>query len=129
MNLIEFRVIIAGSRSYNDYRELCKIMDNLLQTKRRQKKIVIICGMARGADMLGARYAQERKYTIRYFPAQWEKYGKAAGYIRNEEMAKNADALVAFWDGESQGTRHMITIAKNHNLAVRVQKFKKIKDI
>ena len=79
--------------------------------------------------MLGARYAQERKYTIRYFPAQWEKYGKAAGYIRNEEMAKNADALVAFWDGESQGTRHMITIAKNHNLAVRIQKFNKIKDI
>ena len=57
--------------------------------------------------------------------ANWDTFGKRAGYIRNQEMANNADALVAFWDEESKGTRHMIEIAKKQNLAVRVCLLKK----
>lgn len=59
------------------------------------------------------------------FPADWDRYGKAAGYLRNTEMAKNADALVAFWDGMSLGTRHMIETAKAHGLKVRVKRYDK----
>ena len=128
MELKEFRIIIAGCRDFHDYPLLRKTMDKLLQNKLRKEKIVIICGMAKGADMLGARYAQERGYYIRYFPADWDKYGKRAGPIRNEEMAKNADALVAFWDGESSGTKNMIEIAKQYNLAVRIKKYSNVND-
>lgn len=128
MELKEFRIIIAGGRDFQDYRLLRSTVDKLLQNKLRKEKIVIICGMAKGADMLGARYAQEREYHIRYFPADWDKYGKRAGPIRNEEMAKNADALVAFWDGESSGTKNMIETAERYNLAVRIKRYNNEKE-
>ena len=113
-----FRVIIAGSRSFDDYDMLIKTMDMVLQNITDE--IQVVCGMAAGADTLGERYAKERSYMIAYFPADWKKYGRAAGFNRNVEMAKNADALVAFWDGKSKGTKHMIDIAKNKNLQVRI---------
>lgn len=118
-----FRVIIAGGRDFRDYSLLVKTMDNLLSNIRDE--IVVVCGKARGADTLGEQYAKERGYVVQYFPADWERYGKAAGYLRNTEMAKNADALVAFWDGMSLGTRHMIEIAKSRGLKVRVKRYDK----
>lgn len=128
MQITEFRVIIAGGRDFQDYQLLRSTMDALLQNKLRKVKIVIICGMAKGADMLGARYAQERGYHIRYFPAEWDKLGKKAGIVRNEQMAQNADALVAFWDGSSHGTKNMIETAKRYNLAVRVKRYNNKKE-
>ena len=68
----------------------------------------------------GEQYAKEHGYDVHYFPAEWKRYGKAAGYIRNTEMAKNADALVAFWDGASLGTKHMIATAEQLHLDVHV---------
>ena len=62
-------------------------------------------------------------YSVKEFPAQWNEFGKRAGYIRNEEMAKYADACVAFWDGESKGTKHMIDLANKHKIEVRVIKY------
>ena len=94
-------------------------MDYLLSNVKED--IVVICGLARGADTLGNRYAEERGHTVQYFPADWKKYGRSAGYIRNAEMAQNADALAAFWDGKSLGTRHMIEAAKQYGLKVRVK--------
>ena len=116
-----FRVIIAGSRDFDNYDFLRKKMGFLLQDIKEE--IVIICGMARGADLLGKRYAEENSYRVLEYPAQWDKYGKRAGYLRNIEMAENADALVAFWDGRSKGTKHMIDIAINRDLKVRVIKY------
>lgn len=126
----EFRVIIAGGRDFavnpaekEDNTLLYSTMDKLLRNKRRSHRIVIICGMAKGADLAGARYAKDRKFHIRYFPAEWDKHGKKAGILRNEEMAKNADALVAFWDGESRGTANMIETAKRYGLQTRVIRY------
>lgn len=116
-----FRVIIAGSRSFEDYTLLVERMDIILS--RVKDDIEIVCGMARGADTLGEQYAKFRGYKVRYFPANWDKHGKAAGYKRNEQMAQNADALVAFWDGKSRGTKSMIEIARRYNLRIRVIKF------
>lgn len=116
-----FRVIIAGSRSFANYEMLKANMNRLLQNI--SDEISIVCGTARGADRLGEKYAKENGFHVAYFPADWERYGKAAGYIRNREMAQNADALVAFWDGESRGTKSMIDLAKEYDLAVRVLKF------
>lgn len=116
-----FRVIIAGGRLFDDYIYLKESMDYLLQNINDE--IIVVCGKARGADTLGEKYAKERGYVINYFPADWDRHGKAAGYIRNEEMAKNADALVAFWDGKSRGTKNMIELANQYGLRVRVKNY------
>lgn len=111
------RVVIAGGRDFSDYSLLCKKCDKILNS---QKDIEIVSGNANGADKLGERYAREKGYTLKQFPANWDKYGKGAGYIRNKEMAEYADALIAFWDGSSKGTKHMIDLAKQNNLKIRV---------
>lgn len=76
---------------------------------------------------MGERYARERGFQLRRFPADWEQYGKSAGHIRNAKMADNADALIAFWDGESKGTKNMIDNARRKGLAVRVIQYQKPK--
>lgn len=117
-----FRVIIAGGRDFTDYSMLSDTMDRLLSNKAGDS-ILIVCGKARGADALGEQYAKEHNYPVHYFPAEWDKYGRAAGHIRNEEMAKNADALVAFWDGSSRGTKNMIETARRYGLDIRVKRY------
>lgn len=76
----------------------------------------VVCGMASGVDTLGWLWAKEHDIPVKEFPANWSKYGKRAGYLRNQEMANYADALIAVWDGRSVGTRHMIDIAKEKGL-------------
>ena len=93
------KVIIAGTRDFDNYELLKQKMDKILAGKvRNNEEIIIISGTARGADKLGERYAREKGYKIERYPANWDKYGKRAGYIRNEQMAKVADACVCFWD-------------------------------
>lgn len=112
-----FKVIIAGGRDFNDYDLLSYKLNRILKNKT---DIQIVCGMARGADSLGERYAKENNYLIKEFPANWDKYGKAAGYIRNKEMAEYADACVCFWDSKSKGTKHMIDLATEQGLDLRI---------
>lgn len=119
----EYRVIIAGTRTFDDYGMLCRSADYWLSEKRTKRRIVIVSGAAKGADALGERYARERGYKLQRYPANWEKYGRAAGPIRNEIMAQNADALIAYWDGRSPGTWNMIELARNYGLKVRVKKY------
>lgn len=116
-----FRVIIAGGRDFNDYVMMKRTMDKLLVNITGE--IAVVCGMARGADTLGEQYAKEKGYAVNYFPADWNKYGKSAGYRRNEQMAQNADALVAFWDSQSRGTKHMIDLANRYGLKVRIVRY------
>lgn len=117
----EFNVIIAGGRDFADYELLKQKVDYYLSNKIKEGyKIIIISGTAYGADKLGEKYAKEKGYKIKRFPADWNKLGKSAGYIRNKEMAENADALIAFWDSKSRGTAHMINIAKDKKLLSRV---------
>ena len=114
------KVIIAGSREFDDYNTLCKVCDYMLQN---QTEIEIVSGTAYGADQLGEKYAREHGYKLTYFPANWDKYGKSAGYRRNVEMAQYADAAIIFWDGRSKGTGHMIDIAKTHKLKLKIHSF------
>jgi ABC-type enterochelin transport system substrate-binding protein len=114
------KVIIAGGRNFNDYNKLRESCDNILVN---QKDVEIVSGTAAGADTLGERYAQEKGYEVKKFPAQWDLYGKSAGYKRNQQMAEYADGLIAFWDGKSRGTKHMIDIATNKGLKVRVVRY------
>lgn len=114
-----FRVIVAGSRHYADYSQLRGVCDNLLADKSRTHRIVIVSGGAQGADSLGEDYARERGYSLKRYSAQWDKYGRAAGPIRNAEMARNADALILFWNGKSSGSRNMKQEAEKQGLPVR----------
>ena len=116
---MKMRVIFAGGRDFNDLPMMIKKMNKILSNKD-QSSIVIVSGGAKGADSLGEKYAALKGYPVAYYPADWDKYGKSAGYRRNEEMANNADALVAFWDGKSKGTNHMIELAKAKGLPTRV---------
>ena len=112
-----FKVIIAGGRDFNDYVELKKYCNHLLKNK---KNVEIVCGMARGADLLGKKYGEEKGYKIKKFPANWDKFGKFAGYIRNVEMGEYADAAIIFWNGESKGSKHMIDVSTEKNLMLRI---------
>lgn len=107
------KIIIAGSRHFDDYELLKQVCDNKLC---KLEDIEIVSGRASGADTLGEKYAKEKGYRLALFPADWKKYGRAAGPIRNLEMAKYADALIAFLAPDSRGTANMIKVAKQYNL-------------
>lgn len=115
------RIIIAGSRNYNNYEYVKETLDLVLNDLMNED-IEIICGDARGVDMLGKRYADEHSIPVIHFPADWDKYGRSAGVIRNAEMAKYAaktyGILIAFWDGESRGTKNMIETASKYGLYI-----------
>jgi hypothetical protein len=111
------KVIIAGSRDFNDYERLCEVCNTLLAV---ESDIEIVSGTCKGADQLGERYAIEHNLPVKKFPADWNKYKRAAGYRRNTQMAEYGDYLIAFWDGLSKGTQMMINIAKKKGLKVKV---------
>jgi len=98
---------IIGSRSFQNY-EMLKIVCNRLL----RETDTIVSGAASGADILGKQYAIERKLKYLEFPAVWSKYGKRAGFIRNQKIIDNSDFVIAFWDGVSNGTKHSIELAK-----------------
>jgi hypothetical protein len=113
----QFRVIVAGGRDFFNYQLMESKLNKILSQKQN---VVIVSGTAKGADQLGERYAKAHGLMISYFPALWNQHGARAGFIRNEEMAKTADACVCFWDGESTGTKHMIDTAETMKIALRV---------
>lgn len=110
------KIIVAGGRNFEDYELLKEKLDYFLKDLENP---IIISGTCKGADKLGERYAKENNLRLELFPADWS-IGKHAGILRNVEMSKVADGLVAFYDGESKGTKHMISETKKRNLKVKV---------
>jgi len=119
-------VIIAGGRDFNDYELLKRKLNHLLgRWLHLPVQIDVVSGCAWGADRLGERWAKEVGAYVVPFPADWEKYGKAAGPIRNEEMAKYAagEYCVCFWDGKSKGTKDMISLCQKYDINLRVVRY------
>lgn len=104
----EIKLIVAGGRDFNDYALLSRVLFAIADVELADKSVSIVSGMARGADALGVRFAKEHGVLLHEFPADWDRYGKAAGHRRNEAMGDFADRLVAFYDGQSKGTAGMI---------------------
>ena len=121
---MERRIIVAGSRNFVDYGKLEASLNEIINGIR--ETVTIISGGARGADSLGERYAIDHDLSLVRFPADWKTKGRAAGVIRNREMAEYAvrdgatGILVAFWDGESRGTKNMINKAVSKGMEVRI---------
>lgn len=109
------KVIIAGSRTITDYQDVWNAVK-----ESRFGFTEVVSGGASGVDQLGERWAHEHGVPVKRFIPQWVKYGRGAGPRRNEEMARYADALVAVWDGKSNGTKNMIDVAKHYKLKVYV---------
>ena len=131
----ELRIIVAGSRDFDDFELLWKsvekIQRGIVEEKFRDlNRVCIVSGTARGADKLGELYAERTGLHTSRFPADWDGLGKRAGYVRNAEMAKfavedgNYGVLIAFWDGQSRGTKHMIDLANKYGLEVHVVNYK-----
>ncbi|GEM_PF-1316445 len=109
-----YKAIIAGSRSITDL----SVVGEAVESARLVHPILeVVCGGARGVDRLGAQWAVKCRIPVTVFHADWDTYGKRAGFIRNEEMAQYANCLIAIWDGKSKGTAHMIeTMEEEGNL-------------
>ena len=111
------KTIIAGGRTITDY--------SLVLSAIRESEFEIteiVSGMAPGVDTLAIQYSQENNLPLAEFHADWNQYRRAAGPIRNREMAEYGEALIAIWDGESRGTKNMIEEATKRGLKVYVKR-------
>ena len=122
----EYRVIIAGSREMADYEAARKAISEAFSEIGGGAPVRVVSGHCRGADILGERYAREPGLELAVFPAEWNRFGRRAGFIRNTQMAEFASeegsegTLIAFWDGQSHGTKMMIGIAEKKGLSIHV---------
>lgn len=110
-------LLIAGSRYFTDYSLANEFINSCLQDFK-EEQVTILSGGCRGADAIGERYANEHGYGLCRYPADWKRYGKAAGPIRNRIMVENADVIICFLGENSRGSRSVIDIA--HRLEKRI---------
>ena len=114
------KLAVVGSRDFNDY-GLLKI--KLDQIHKRKPITLIVSGGAKGADKLSERWASENNIETLIFIPDWNKFGKRAGFLRNDDIIKNSDAVIAFWDGVSRGTESSINLAKKYEKSCLVVNF------
>ena len=119
---MEFKLIVAGGRDFDDYELLSNSINYLAHNIYKDKEVSIVSGMARGADNLGYTFAVSHNVKRYMFPADWS-LGKSAGYIRNKQMGDFSDGLLAFHDGTSRGTKHMIDYMLSLNKPTHIVKY------
>ena len=121
----EFKLIVAGGRDFTHAPMLAKAIINLVEEMPEDIKVSIVSGMARGADRLGYEFAKKNGITCYEFPADWDRYGKVAGYKRNEAMAEFSDGLIAFWrlENPTPGTGHMIRTMEALGKSVHIVRY------
>lgn len=120
-------ICIAGGRNFTDYKlmetKLLSYFTENYNIRFLKEECIILCGKAKGVDTLGEKFGKTYCKHVEYFPAEWNKYGKSAGYRRNVDMAKKADYVFVFWDGMSKGSKHMINISKQLNKIVKIIRY------
>ena len=103
------KILIAGSREYDNYEEAEEVLNDFFADA---EDALILSGACRGADKIGERYAEMHGFELKRYPADRKRYGRGADPIRNEEMVRDADVIICFWDGKSRGSRNMIKCAE-----------------
>jgi len=109
------KTIICGSRTVTGWQHVAAAIEEC-----PWEITAVISGHALGVDRLGEEYATETFLPLEVYPARWDLYGNSAGRLRNEWMLGKAEAVLAVWDGESPGTKHMIRIAEREKIPVHV---------
>ena len=113
------KLAIIGSRSFSDAALISFELDKLLKSTDIR---LAISGGAKGADSLGVEWARSKSIPFKIHLPQWDKYGKGAGFIRNELIVNDCDTVIAFWDGKSKGTLHSIGLAEKKGKQVIIIK-------
>lgn len=117
------RILVCGSRTW-DQPHLIEgaLFDALRESPQPKHPFTIIQGMAKGADLQARKIAVKNSWPVEDYPADWQRYGRAAGFIRNQQMLDEGkpDLVLAFWDGKSKGTLHMIDAAKKAGIKVEI---------
>ena len=116
------RLVVAGCRDYNNYPEAAEYIDFCIKNIKEKYTLIFVSGGCKGADFLGECYAFKNGFKVEKYSADWNKYGKKAGPIRNKQMAEICDYVICFWDGKSKGTKSMIDFAKELNKPIRIKK-------
>lgn len=113
------KILVCGSRHFQDKEKLFNVLDGI---NSETTVTGVVEGGARGADNLGAQWADSRRIERTRFPADWSRYGKSAGPIRNQQMLDEGkpDLVIAFLYPNSRGTKHMISIAEKANIKTKV---------
>jgi hypothetical protein len=109
------RLAIIGSRTFNSFSIVEKVLD-----KYKSKITTVVSGGARGADSIGAAWANKYDKKLVVFKPNWDTYGKSAGYLRNKDIIENCDGCIAFWDGKSKGTKHSFKLCKEFKKPLKV---------
>lgn len=113
------KLIIAGTRSFNNQTMFNRTIDEWFDMNDpTRENTMILSGMARGPDMMGFHYAIDNEIMCREYHPNWDMYKKSAGFIRNSQMVEDATHLIAFWDGKSNGTHHVIRRAQSKSIPV-----------
>lgn len=112
---------VVGSRGFDNFDLLTSILNFLIED---YESTIIVSGGAKGADSMAEIYASEMKLSTLIYEADWERFGKRAGFIRNKLIVDNSDFIVAFWDGKSKGTKHTIDLATNAGKEVIIIRYK-----
>lgn len=126
----EARIIIIGGRDYDNYEYLNKKLSDFIKS-RPNRRFTIVGGAVRGVEQLCEKFAREKSILFKKFPVDWNTFGKRAKYIRNIKMLdfiNQSDCegyVIAFWDGSSKGTKHMIKSAKKANIPVKIYNYSK----
>jgi hypothetical protein len=115
------KVAVVGSRDFRDRDRLFAELDAL--QGKHGGFLAIVSGGAKGADTFAEEYAKERNLVMYIIEPDWATYGRGAGVVRNAEIVKQADLVVAFWDGESRGTRSTIKLAEKREKPVVVVRY------
>ena len=110
------KLAIVGSRTFNTYKHYALLSNTIHYHFRYYSYIAnnlrLVSGGARGADTLAERFAKERDLGIIVYKPDWDKHGRIAGFIRNQQIVDTCDMVLAFWDGKSKGTQDTINKAK-----------------
>lgn len=114
------RVAIIGSRGFNDPRLVASTMNSVLE---KFEVTEVVSGGARGADTLGEQWAKAHGIPTRVFLADWDRFGKSAGFRRNHDIIAGCDLCVAFWDGASRGTAHSLGLAREAGKRILVVRY------